>query len=486
MQHRTRLLGALAVVSALAALAVHLQRLDVLRAVAPERAIAEDLPSSDEIEGMLADLPRPLDPPDLSGDLNAPDERGKTRLIEAVEMGNLPAVEALLGAGADPNRPDAEGSVPLRAAAGAAWRESTDMVRALLAAGARIDGEAAGDALTDAAFRGKRDILVQLLDVGVPVDGRDADGETALMAAAKAGRVELVRELLGRGADPALQDIWGSSALGWTASRINSPEVVAALAAGGAPVDSLDDDGWTPLMTAAALGRVGVVRALLEGGADPRRRDPEDGSARECAVRARCAGLDEIVALLDAAEKRLGDAPLSPAAPDRRPALSEPQRFKKLSKRFLAAALADQDEARRMLAETPALLETHELTFGETPLLWAAVERRVDTVRFLASLGADVDARDRSGDTALHSAACGGDSSMTQVLLSLRANPNVVSSIHDSALECAVRSGSIPTVQLLLDAGASAGGLDLKESLPEDGGSCDAMTEFLRRRGLLS
>jgi ankyrin repeat protein len=106
-------------------------------------------------------------------------------------------------------------------------------------------------------------------------------------------------------------------------------------------------------------------------------------------------------------------------------------------------------------------------------------------VRFLAALGADVDARDRSGDTALHSAACGGDLEMLEVLLALGASPNVVSTIHDSALECAVRSGSIPTVERLLDAGASPSGLDLKESLPEDEGPCDAMTELLRGRRLL-
>jgi ankyrin repeat protein len=474
-------------VTLFAALAFHVLRSGTEHATSERQdaGASEELMTPDEIDGLLADLPRPMDPPDLTGDLNAPTAKGKTRLFEAIEGGNLPAVEALLAAGADPNRPDGEGTLPLAEAATSPWREGSDMVRALLGAGARVEGEIAADLVTQAAFRGKREIVVQLVDSGVPLDARDADGETALISAAKWGRAELVRELLARGADPALQDIWGMGALGWAASRVDAPEVIAALIAGGAPVEALDDDGWTPLMTAAARGRVGVVRALLEAGADPRRRHPEHGSARDCAVRAKCERLDEIATLLEAAEERLGDAPIPAPAPDQRPVLSERQRFRKLSKQFLEAALGDHEEARRLLAATPALLETHELDFGETPLLWAAVERRVDTVRFLAALGADVDARDRSGDTALHSAACGGDLEMLEVLLALGASPNVVSTIHDSALECAVRSGSIPTVERLLDAGASPSGLDLKESLPEDEGPCDAMTEFLRGRRLL-
>lgn len=433
----------------------------------------------DLADAMLAHVPPPTDPPDLSGDVNARGPDGSTRLIAAVESGNRHAVELLLRAGADPNGTDARGETPLGAAVTAPWRGSDEIVRLLLGAGARAEGEEAGDLLATAGFRDRREILAQLLDAGIPIDARDEDGESALMGAAKAGRSELVRTLLARGADPALQDIWGYTALTWSASQTDNPETVAALLSAGAPVDALDDKGRAALLHAASHGRLGAVRALLEGGADPRRRHPELGTARECA----CPRSEELAALLEDAEQRLGDSPIPEPRPGHRPPLTEKQQFKKLSRQFLDAALENQEEARRMLAATPALLDSHALDSGETPLHLAANEGRLDAVRFLAGLGAEVDARDDAGDTPLLSAVYLEQIEVLELLISLGASPNVVSEIHDSALECAVRSGNVRSVELLLDAGASPAGLDLKDSLPED--SPEQMTEFLRGRGLL-
>jgi ankyrin repeat protein len=335
-----------------------------------------------------------------------------------------------------------------------------------------------------AAFRDRRDILTQLLDAGIAIDARDEAGQTALMGAARAGRTELVRALLARGADPALQDVWGYTALTWTASSNDNPETVELLLAAGAPVDAPDDKGRAALLHAASSGHLGAVRALLKGGADPRRRHPELGTARECARRGDCPRTEEIAALLEDAEQRLGDAPIPEPRPGHRPPSTEKQEFKKLSHQFRDAALENQEEALRMLAATPSLLDSHALVYGETPLHWAAIEGRSDAVRFLAGLGANVDSRDDGGDTPLVSAVYLEQIEVLELLLSLGANPNVVSKVHDSALECAVRSGNVRSVELLLDAGANPAGLDLKESLPEDESS-DPMMEFLRGRGLL-
>jgi hypothetical protein len=45
--------------------------------------------------------------------------------------------------------------------------------------------------------------------------------------------------------------------------------VVEALLGAGIPADTIDESGNTPLIHAAALGRLAIARRLLQGGADP-------------------------------------------------------------------------------------------------------------------------------------------------------------------------------------------------------------------------
>jgi len=75
-----------------------------------------------------------------------------------------------------------------------------------------------------------------LLDAGAPIDPEDKNGMTPLMFAARSGRIDMVRLLLERGADPGKTDFTGRDALGW-AEEGRSPAVVQALqrAAAGRP-----------------------------------------------------------------------------------------------------------------------------------------------------------------------------------------------------------------------------------------------------------
>jgi ankyrin repeat protein len=67
------------------------------------------------------------------------------------------------------------------------------------------------------------------------VDAAADDGNTPLLIASLEGHLEVVRELLAR----------------------------------GAAVDATRNDGWTPLLIATALGRLELVRELLARGALP-------------------------------------------------------------------------------------------------------------------------------------------------------------------------------------------------------------------------
>jgi ankyrin repeat protein len=71
-------------------------------------------------------------------------------------------------------------------------------------------------ALVGAAGAGDTDAVERLLALGISIDTRGADGETALHAAAFAGRASTVRLLVERGAELEARDTtWQSTPLGW-------------------------------------------------------------------------------------------------------------------------------------------------------------------------------------------------------------------------------------------------------------------------------
>jgi hypothetical protein len=122
-----------------------------------------------------------------------------------------------------------------------------------------------------ASLKGHMEVVRCLLDHGATVNERDNTQRTALRTVSSAGLSPVVRLLLERGADPTLAD-----QNGWTpliaATVRGHLEVVRSLL-GHPTADSTINyrlaDGATALWRACMYGRGGMVRALLESGADP-------------------------------------------------------------------------------------------------------------------------------------------------------------------------------------------------------------------------
>lgn len=171
---------------------------------------------------------------------------------------------------------------------------------------------------------------------GADVDARDAMGRTAILIAAKAGRLDVVRLLIASGADIDVQDdvslnplLWGClcddlplvrtmveagadlgrrTRLGGVglhaASEKGFVEIVEFLAREtDVDVNHADLCGWTPLLDAIVLGEADalhaeIVRLLLAAGADPTLADRWGVSPLR---HARGRGADAIAAQLEAA-----------------------------------------------------------------------------------------------------------------------------------------------------------------------------------------
>jgi uncharacterized protein len=84
----------------------------------------------------------------------------------------------------------------------------------------------------------------------------------------------------------------------------------------------------------------------------------------------------------------------------------------------------------------------------------AITDGDLDAVRALVRSGADVDARDRHGQTALMLAAHRGHRSIVELLVESGADLNVTAKYNLSALMLAIVAGHVPIALLLVSAGA--------------------------------
>jgi uncharacterized protein len=120
---------------------------------------------------------------------------------------------------------------------------------------------------------------------------------------------------------------------------------------------------------------------------------------------------------------------------------------------FIVAVVEDPKKADALLAKHPDLLNARWI-HDETVLHFLAIEGFNAGVSFMASRGADVDAVNEFGDSALVDVAGLGLDGIADILLRHGANPNATSPNRDSALHVAARSGNARLVELLLKAGA--------------------------------
>jgi ankyrin repeat protein len=216
-------------------------------------------------------------------------------LFLAIDHRDVATVTSLLKKGADPNSRNGLQFLPLYVAAAS---HQNDVVKALLAAGAKADGESPyGTPLTFAAITANLEAAQLLFPKNVNVNHARADGTTVLMMSAFSGRPDFVVELLKRKAAVNAKNMSGATALSY-AARSGNVMAGSLLVDAGANVNSQDNYGQTPLMVACLAGSSEFVKMLLDKDAKPNLRDAKRRTALMLAV-SHGDNADVVRALLD-------------------------------------------------------------------------------------------------------------------------------------------------------------------------------------------
>jgi ankyrin repeat protein len=275
--------------------------------------------------------------------VKAANRYGVTPLSLACSNGNGAIVELLLKAGADPNAPLPGGETPLMTAA----RTGGDAaVKALLSHGARVDlkdDRRGQTALMWAAAEGHTAIVEDLIEAGADLRIRLASGFTPLLFAIREGRLDVVRILLKAGAD------------------VNEAIPVEGRRRGYG--GRLPPAGGTPLLLAITNGHFELASVLLDAGANPNADLP---------------GYTVLHAITAVRKPGVGD---NDPAPEGSGSLSSLELVKKL------AARGANLNAR--MTKKPNLNNTRLNEIGATPFMLAALTADAELMRTLAALGAD-------------------------------------------------------------------------------------------------
>ena len=450
-------------------------------------ASAEDLRVADAAKDGNAALVRTL--LKQRADVNAPQADGMTALHWAVLSNDGELAQALIRAGANVKAANRYGITPL-------WLAATNgnaaMIETLLKAGADPNATLPeGETVLMAAARTGDAASVRSLlahDAKVNVQERSL-GETALMWAAAENHAAAVKALIEGGADKNAQSTvlslapfkWVTSGMvsttlprgGWTAlmyaARQNAAEAAVALADGGADLNAKDPDGTSALVFAIINAHFDLAALLLDKGADPNVTDSSGMAALYAAVDMHTLGAmmsrpaPKLVDKLDAADlvKLLLAHGADPNARLKKPVIGRHHdggdaTLGEGTTALLRAAKTNDIPVMRLLLENGASPFLTQKDYTNVLMIVAAGGARagayaaafavtesgaIEAMKLCIDHGADVNAFNSNGQTALHRAAQRGADQVVKFLAEQGAKLDMKDKQNRTPLDIASGSG---------------------------------------------
>lgn len=378
---------------------------------------------------------------------------GMTPLHWATQQQLPDVVRRLLAGGVDPNVANRYGVSPLSIAC---TNGDGEIVEMLLAAGANANAALPGGEtpLMTAARTGKLKPVQALIARGADVNARERKGQTALMWAAAEGNVEAVDALIKAGADPLVELPSGFNAF-FFAIRNGQQDVVQRLLKAGMDVNQAIEPrkannqglkaGTTPLLLAIENGHFALAIALLEAGANPNEnrrgytplhaitwvRKPLRGDGDPPPFGSGTVSSLQFVRVLveRGADVNARHGPHKPAGgalnkTEATPFLLAAETgdlplLKLLLKLGADPDLCNLDDCTPLLAATGVgILSNGDESAGTE-------DEAIEVVRWLLTLGADINAVDKLGNSALHGATFENRSQLLEFLAEQGADVNI-------------------------------------------------------------
>ncbi|CAH8672524.1 unnamed protein product [Schistosoma rodhaini] len=310
-----------------------------------------------------------------------------------------------------------------------------DLVRLLLERGADKEhrDKKSHTPLHTAVCANQRSVVSLLLDYGADIEAQvDRTKDTALSIACSHGKLEIVEELLNRGANKEHRNISDYTPLSLAASG-GYVEVIQLLLRHGAEINSRTGSklGISPLMLASMNGHTVAVRLLLEHGSDI---NAHIETNRNTALTLACfQGRYEVVQLLVERKANIEHRAKTGLTP------------------LMEAASGDYVEVGRILLDYGADVNASPVPSSrDTALTIAADKGNAKFVNLLLEKGGVVEARNKKGATPLWLASNGGHLEVVQSLIQYNADVNSQDNRKVSCLMAAFRKGHINVVRLLV------------------------------------
>lgn len=413
---------------------------------------------------------QPLLAAGAKADVTRCDEDGRTALYFAVFEGNRSVAEYLLQQGSYVNDFSHDGTSILSLALEQGHQEIVDM---LLATGAKMEPDWEDDAgytlLHHAAAGGCTEQVRRLIQKGADISAATTEGKwTPLMLAAIHGHTDTVDELLKHGANLRQKNDFGSTALEEAVGE-DSP-CFPVLFREARKQHLLTEQQLSELLEEAIIGDKGETACfLLQNGA---RFNADDMGWQYLGFALR-RGDTKLLRLLEKA-----GAQYDACTPDDEGVtqlmLAAQQGYRELTEQFLEdgadvhaednegtnvmtyALIGGNEQIIELLREAGAILSPHAATpEAETHLLLAARHGLIPQIKELMKQRAAVNARSKTGKTALMEALSHGQEDAVKLLLQFGAkwkdNPTPGS---PTLLMCAAQGGSESYVSKLLGTGS--------------------------------
>lgn len=383
--------------------------------------------------------------------LEVQDKDGLTPLLEAASRGNVRTVQRLLDHSANLQVTTKSGRTALHLAA---TNNHSGVVGSLISRGAPKDAkdELGLTPLMCVCQTRHTKVLKTLVDLDVDLTASSDSGETAMHYAAKMGHLSVINHLVSRGAPLDAKSNTGATSL--MLSVENSHQILSnRFLEVGADLNARDDDGWTALHYAAEAGHILIINELASKGASLDAKDKQGLTPIVFSIQTRqlpvLERLLERGADLNAKDSQ-GWTPLHHAAYGYFPAAVD-----------LLISKGAHLEARTSKIQHTYATPLHVSTFRS--------DTSGECTKLILRAGADIEALDLHGSTALILGACNGAVNAIKELIACKANIEAVvqkGRTKHRALHLAKFKGKWEIIEVLLQNGADPFALDADGIIP--------------------